>query len=315
MESTAPTVPPTNLLAAFATVPDPRREASVIYPLPAILALAVAAILCAHTSVLAIAEWGARQSADLLEPLGFAAGETPCQSTLHRLFRKLDARAVAAALRQGFDDPADRERGEEGVALDGKAQRGRRQFREGAGVVAVLTAFCQERSVVLAEEPIEQGQDKAEAELTVAPRVVEQLDWQGRVLTGDALYCQRELCQQVLDRGGDYLLTVKANQPTLHRLLVRTFDPQARPLLHCQEAGVPSGPSTRDMGGSTCGSCGPRPIRWPCPIGPGWPRSSASSGPGGRRRSGTSRCATASPACHQRSEPPGGSWPSSASIG
>jgi predicted transposase YbfD/YdcC len=222
-------------MAAFATVPDPRREASVTYPLPAILALAVAAILCAHTSVLAVAEWGARQSTDLLQQLGFAEGETPCQSTLHRLFRKLDARAVAAALRRAFDDPADRARGEEGVALDGKAQRGRRQFAEGEGVVHALTAFCQERSVVLAEEPIAQGGDKAEAELTVAPRVIEQLDWQGRVLTGDALFCQQALCQQVLKRGGDYLLTVKANQPTLHRLLMRTFDPQARPLLHCQE--------------------------------------------------------------------------------
>ncbi|MBV9281277.1 MAG: ISAs1 family transposase [Chloroflexi bacterium] len=248
MESTAPTsaattsaaphlvAPPTTLLAAFAAVPDPRREASVTYPLPALLALAVAAILCAHTSVLAIAEWGARQSSDLLQPLGFTTGQTPCQSTLHRLFRKLDARAVAAALRQGFDDPAERKRGEEGVAVDGKAQRGRHQFQEGAGVVDVLTAFCQEHSVVLAEEPVEQGQGKAEAELTVAPRVIEQLDWQGRVLTGDALYCQRQLCQQVLDRGGDYLLTVKANQPTLDHLLRRTFDPQARPLLHCQEA-------------------------------------------------------------------------------
>jgi predicted transposase YbfD/YdcC len=228
-------VPPPTLLAAFATVPDPRREASVTYPLPAILALAVAAILCAHTSVLAIAEWGARQSTDLLQQLGFAEGETPCQSTLHRLFRKLDARAVAAALRRVFDHPAERERGEEGVAVDGKAQHGRLAFDADDRVVHLLTAFCQEQSVVLAEEPVEQPGDKAEAELTVAPRVIAQVDWHGRVLTGDALYCQRHLCQQVLDWGGDYFLTVKANQRTLHRLLMRTFDPQARPLLHCQE--------------------------------------------------------------------------------
>jgi len=46
--------------AAFAHVPDPRRAASVIYPLPAILAMAVAALLANHLLVLAIAEWGAR---------------------------------------------------------------------------------------------------------------------------------------------------------------------------------------------------------------------------------------------------------------
>ena len=242
MESTAPTCPPatlpvtaTSLAAAFATVPDPRREASVTYPLPAVLALAVAALLCAHVSVLAMAEWGARQPADLLRRLGFHDGHAPCQTTLHRLFAKLDARAVARALRTCFDAPDDRERGAQGVAIDGKAQHGRRQFETDPSVVQVLTAFCAEQSVVLTEEPIEQAADKAEAELTVAPRVIEQLDWQGRVLTGDALYCQRSLCQQVLDRGGDYLLTVKANQRTLHQALRHTFDPQARLLLHCQE--------------------------------------------------------------------------------
>lgn len=53
-------VSPTSLAAAFADLPDPRRAASVRYPLPAILALAVAAILANHLSVLAIAEWGGR---------------------------------------------------------------------------------------------------------------------------------------------------------------------------------------------------------------------------------------------------------------
>ena len=60
------TISPASLLAAFGRVPDPRRSASVIYPLPAMLALTVAALLCAQTSVLAIAEWAARQPTDLL---------------------------------------------------------------------------------------------------------------------------------------------------------------------------------------------------------------------------------------------------------
>jgi predicted transposase YbfD/YdcC len=247
MESTPPTDPTvpipdttTSLMTALGAVPDPRRAASIRYPLPAILALAVTAFLCAHSSVLAIAEWGARQPTDLLDRLGFPDGQVPHQSTLHRLFCTLDARALAAALGTAFDAPATRQRGEEGIAIDGKAQHGRRQFQAEASVVQVLTAFCAERSVVLAEEPVEEQTDKAEAELTVAPRVIQQLEWRGRVLTAGtrvrvSLYCQRELCQQVLDRGGDYLLIVKGNQPTLYHTLLRTFDPQARPLLACQE--------------------------------------------------------------------------------
>lgn len=238
MESTTPSTPPTScsmtamsLASYFATIPDPRRGASIIYPLPAILALATAALLSAHTSVLAMAQWGARQSPDLLVHLGFFNERIPCQSTLHRLFAKLDAHALAVVLQAAFADQMVRERGTEGVAIDGKAQRGRRQFEDGGSPVHALVAFCQERNLVLAEEPIEHGGDKAEAELTVAPRLIEQVDWEGRVLTGDALFCQRSLCQQVLDAGGDYLLTVKANQGTLYHALRQVFDVEARPLL------------------------------------------------------------------------------------
>jgi len=85
---------PGSLTAAFAHIPDPRRARSVTHALPAILALAVAAILSNHLSVLAIAEWGARQSPDRLR--------TPCQSTLQRLFSKRDGHALAAALSAHF---------------------------------------------------------------------------------------------------------------------------------------------------------------------------------------------------------------------
>lgn len=225
MESTVATPAATTLpitldhvTAAFAQIPDPRRRASVRYPLSAVLALAVSAILCARTSVLAMAEWGGQQSEQVLEDLGFPEPCTPCQSTLQRLFCRLDAAALSQALQQYFGaEPGGqtRARGSEGIALDGKAQRGRLQYEPDGTPVHALVAFCQERGVVLAQEPITQGHDKREAELTVAPTLIARIDWHGRVLTGDALFCQRTLCQQVLDAGGDYLVLVKANQ---HRL-------------------------------------------------------------------------------------------------
>ena len=80
--------------------------------------------------------------------------------------------------------------------------------------------------MALAHEPIAaDAVTKAEAELTVAPALLAQLDWTGRVLTGDALFCQRHLCRQVLDAGGDYLLLVKGNQPLLERDLHWLFEP------------------------------------------------------------------------------------------
>ena len=96
--SPAPAPASPDLLAAFARVPDPRRRQGTRFPLAAVLTLAVAALLCNHLSVLAIAEWAAAQSPDLLPTLGLAHGSTPHQSTLQRLFRKLDPTDLSQAL-------------------------------------------------------------------------------------------------------------------------------------------------------------------------------------------------------------------------
>ena len=64
-----------------------------------------------------------------------------------------------------------------------------------------MSAFCHDLSGVLAQLVVDAQQH--EAELTVAPDVIKQIDWQGRVLTGDALYCQQALCTQGVEAGGD----------------------------------------------------------------------------------------------------------------
>lgn len=216
----------TSLVSAFAAVPDPRRPQGRRFPLPALLALTVAAILANQRSVLAIAEWGADQSRELLTALGFADGVTPHQSTLARLLARLDPHALSEAVARVLAGAAPTARGEQGIALDGKAQRGRQAYRDPpTGVVQLLSAVCHDTGLVLAQEPIEHLGEQAEAELTVAPQVVARLDWHGRVLTGDALFCQRALCQHVLDAGGDYLLLVKGNQPTLLADVRELFDP------------------------------------------------------------------------------------------
>jgi predicted transposase YbfD/YdcC len=218
------------LAAAFAQVPDPRRAASVVSPLPAILALAVAAILANHLSVLAIAEWGGRQDGALLAALGFPTDRTPCQSTWQRLFRRLDSDAVSATLSAWFAPsvvPVPTQPAAQGVAIDGKAQRGRLRFGATGCPVHALSAFCHEQGVVLAHEPIAADADKAEAELSVAPALLARIDWRGRVLTGDALFGQRALCQQVQAAGGDYVLLAKEHQGTLSRDIQLLFDPPA----------------------------------------------------------------------------------------
>jgi len=66
--------------------------------------------------------------------------------------------------------------------------------------------------------------DEHDVELLSAPRLLEELPLKGAVVTGDALYCQRALCQQIVAAGGDYVVIVKGNQPRLlagHPAIVR----------------------------------------------------------------------------------------------
>ncbi len=66
--------------------------------------------------------------------------------------------------------------------------------------------------------------DEHDAELLSAPRLLAELPLQGAVVTGDALYCQRALCQQIVAAGGDYVVIVKGNQPHLQQDILLLFE-------------------------------------------------------------------------------------------
>ena len=162
---------------------------------------------------------------------------------MQRLFTKLDGHALSTVLTAHFAPDAAAPAAGQGVAIDGKAQRGRLRFAPGGCPVHALTAVCHEDGIVLAHEPIEPAAapgEKQEAEVTVAPALLARIAWQDRVLTGDALFCQRTLCQQVLAAKGDYLLLVKDNQGQLYEDIQLLFDPPATvaplPLLDQREA-------------------------------------------------------------------------------
>ncbi len=109
------------LLEAFEKVPDPRNPSGKRHSLPAILTLAVCAMLTNCHSLYAIHQWG-REHAELAPRLGFKGGNTPAVSTLHQVFKRLDKEAFEEAL-QGW---AQGELGarREAVAIDGKSLRG-----------------------------------------------------------------------------------------------------------------------------------------------------------------------------------------------
>ena len=135
------------LLEALSGLEDPRKPRGVRHPLPAILALAVCAMLGGARSLYAIAQWG-REHPEFAQSLGFSRARTPCVATLHHLFRRLDVAAFEAALGRWAQESLGE--GEATIAIDGKALRG--IHGEELPGVRLVAAYARESGLVIAQK-------------------------------------------------------------------------------------------------------------------------------------------------------------------
>jgi hypothetical protein len=316
---------PIDWQCACEQVTDPRRKQGQRFSLTAILLLALAAILSNHLSELAIAEWGAGQSEEVKKALGFEKGVTPHQSTIQRLFRSMSADELETALRGLFVQlvPGEEEqRGANAVSIDGKAQRGRLKFEEEQGYpIHAVSLRDQQSGIVLSQGHVEKAdvapahkrreateqteqetqaaheEQKQKSELAVAYRLIQPIDWNGKVLTGDALYCQRCLCAALRLAGGDYLFLVKGNQPQLLEDLRVLFAPLAPPTragkASCTCLSNRHKPRRKRMGVWRSVVFGSRPNSRATRIGLAWSKSLRSVGAGNTRGNGMKPCAMA----------------------
>jgi len=201
------------LIEVFAEIPDFRRCRGKRHPLPAVLSLACCAMLCGYRSYSAIAEWGHNYGTGIAQALGFTHN-TPCAATLHTVFRHVDRDTLEAKLGAWAEQvvvtiPAAPSASEAASALDGKTLRGSR--KQGAPGVHLLSALSHRLGLTLAQQAVD---DKTN-EITQVEPVLRQLVLKDRVVTMDALLTQRHVAQTIVDGGGDYVMTVKENQPQL----------------------------------------------------------------------------------------------------
>lgn len=199
---------PLHLLEALARVPDPRNPRGVRYPLPAVLALAVLAMLTGAKSYAAIAQFGRERGAALALALGFRHGKTPSESAIADLFARLDPAAFEAALSRWVASRLGQNHGLH-ICIDGKTARGSRDGEvPGHHLVA---AYAPQAQAVLAQLRVGAKTNEHKAAL----QLLGILPVKGNIFTGDAMFCQHDFCQKIVDGGGDYVLIVKDNQPTL----------------------------------------------------------------------------------------------------
>ena len=212
---------PRPLIEVLAMIPDFRKPRGKRHPLAAIFALACCALLCGARSYSAIAEWGRNYGAHIAQALGFPHA-TPCAATLHTIFRHVNRDAFEAHLGAWADQivgsrPSGPETSEPVVALDGKTLRGSK--KQGAPGTHLLSALAHHVGVTLAQHAVD---DKTNA-ITAVETIVHHLVLEGRIVTMDALLTQRHVAQTIVDKGGDYVMIVKENQPQLRADIALVF--------------------------------------------------------------------------------------------
>jgi DDE_Tnp_1-associated/Transposase DDE domain len=214
-----------SLLSFLAEVPDPRSRHGRRHPLTAILALVCCAILSGAKSYAAIGQWGEDQDIALMHRLGFTR-TPPKAGGIRKVLIALDKTRFEDALSRW----AESRRGQpvastprEAVALDGKSVRGSFDGLEKA--VHLLSVVAPASGLTLAQTAVPNGAEEKTNEHKTAIPLLQGVDLKRRVVTGDALFCQRDLSRQIIDAGGHYLWFVKDNQPTLLRDIEAAFAP------------------------------------------------------------------------------------------
>jgi hypothetical protein len=222
-----PPPPPATLLSFLADVPDPRSAHGRRHPLTAMLAAVCCAILCGARGFKPIAQWVHDQDIALMHALGFTR-TPPRWGAFRKLLVALPPEALERAVARWAEAATARlaeatppRAGLEPLALDGKAVRGSLSSHRGA--VHLLSVLAQRSGLTLRQGEVGEKTNEHKA----ASELLRGLVLEGRVVTGDAMFCQRDLCEQILADGGHYFWVVKENQPELLRDIREAFTPAA----------------------------------------------------------------------------------------
>ena len=212
------------------TIPDPRRQCQNLkHRLEDILVIGFCGVLGGCDDFVEIADWASLNVSFFRTFLELPHG-IPSHDTFNRVFAP-----VKTATLQGVLLPRLLER--RGLAgawihLDGKAMRRTRCAATGLGALHVVSAWAGQAGLTLGQVAV----DAKSNEITAVPQLLELLDLRQKVVTIDAMGCQKEIAKAIVDQEGDYVLAVKDNQPTLHAEIQAAFATAAGTLPKRREA-------------------------------------------------------------------------------
>src|SRR5271165_5365005 len=198
----------TSFLCHFSDLPDPRQAVKVVYPLDEVLLLALLAVLAGAETFVDIARFGDKKL-DLLRRFRPFRDGTPPHDRIGDIFAALDAehfqRCFVAWVASVTGVP-------EGViAIDGKTVRRSGRKKDNTAPIHMVSAFAARQRLVLGQVKVAEKSN----EIIAIPKLLAMLAIEGAIVTIDAMGCQRDIAQKILDKKADYVLALKGNQGSL----------------------------------------------------------------------------------------------------
>lgn len=210
-----------SLYEHFCKMTDQRCRRGIRYPLPIAMTMVVLAKLGGEDGPKGMADWLRNRIEFLMESLKLSRKSVPHPVTISRILGKaIDVEEFEDMVSAYFQSCP--EVGQSVViTMDGKTIRSTIPFGETRGI-HLLALYLPNEGLVLIQMEV----DQKENEITVAPRILQMVDLQGKVVVGDALHTQRSVSAHIVEVGGDYCWTVKDNQPLLREAIERFFEPE-----------------------------------------------------------------------------------------
>lgn len=194
-------------IQCFEDLPDPRTGNAQRHDLLELLTIALAASVCGAESCVDFADFAEMKEGVLRQFLHLENG-LPSHDTFSRIFRLLDPQAFSACFTRFAEGLAGATKAEGVVAIDGKTLRRSFDRAAGASPLHMVSAFASEARLVLGQVSVAEKSN----EIIALRELLGLLELSGTVVTADALHCQKDTAAAILDKGGDYVLALKANQ-------------------------------------------------------------------------------------------------------
>jgi predicted transposase YbfD/YdcC len=200
----------------FASLTDPRRR-KVTHPLINIVTIALCAVIAGADDFVTIAAWGRQKRAWLARFLDLSGG-IPSHDRFNAIFKAIKPDEFERCLLSWITSLHEVTAGQL-VAIDGKTLRQSFDKADAKSAIHMVSAWATANHISLGQVVV----DRKSNEITAIPKLLEMLDISGALVTIDAMGCQVEIAERIIDSGADYCLAVKANQPTLHRGIIDFF--------------------------------------------------------------------------------------------